>query len=162
MSEQEVFEEMWRFLQLARNETEDEDSLVVTISCTSVVAISAKKSAANRGSVINRHRQKEPLTKEYANWSIAHFKARVQVNRDALEYILEQIRLDIMNTDTHTLTLHFFFFSSFFTNMIFGAKAHLFLYKINNWKDTSKHWLQHLQFLISLVRILSYPLTPYN
>ena len=93
ISEREDFEEMFRTSQSNRREIEDEDSLAVAISCAAVATVSSRKSAAPRRPVINRQQQKG-----YRNWSVAHFKARVRVNRDTFEYILEEIRPDIIKT----------------------------------------------------------------
>ena len=101
ISEREDFEEMFRTSQSNRREIEDEDSLAVAISCAAVAIVSSRKSAAPRRPVINRQQQKESWTEGYRNWSVAHFKARVRVNRDIFEYILEEIRPDIIKTPTN-------------------------------------------------------------
>ena len=92
---------MFRTSQSNRREIEDEDSLAVAISCAAVAAVSSRKSAAPRRPVINRQQQKESWTEGYRNWSVAHFKARVRINRDIFEYILEEIRPDIIKTPTN-------------------------------------------------------------
>ena len=101
ISEREDFEEMFRTSQSNRREIEDEDRLAVAISCAAVATVSSRKSAAPRRPVINRQQQKESWTEGYRNWSVAHFKARVRVNRDTFEYILEEIRPDIIKTPTN-------------------------------------------------------------
>ena len=91
ISEWEHFKEIFRASQSNRHEIEDEDSLAVAISCTAVATVSSKKSAAPRGPVINRQQQKESWTEGYRKWSVAHFKARVRVNRDTFEYTLSAL-----------------------------------------------------------------------
>ena len=83
------------------DDSEDGDGVVLAAISYAAVPINSTRHNRPRGPVINRQQQKESWTEGYANWSGDRFKARVRVTRDTFEYILQEIRQDIMKTPTN-------------------------------------------------------------
>ena len=100
--EADDFEDVLSTLDVSDDDDEENaDSVLVGVVSHAALAATNKSCIGPRAAAIDRTQQKEMWSFGYSTWTDAQFKARVRVNRDTFNFILDEIRPDIEKTPTN-------------------------------------------------------------